>query len=144
MSALGIIGKIFGGTAEGVIGGISDAIDKFVETPEEKEAAAIIRKKMEMEPMKLQAEINKISAAHRSVWVSGWRPAVGWVLAISLGLYYIPQFLVISIVWTKMCYVAMAILPYPVSAISGLLELLTAMLGLAVIRTVEKVKGLTR
>ena len=31
-----------------------------------------------------QVETNKTEAAHRSVWVSGWRPAVGWCCALGV------------------------------------------------------------
>jgi roadblock/LC7 domain-containing protein len=41
-----------------------------------------------------QVEVNKIEAAHSSVFVAGWRPAIGWVCAAAMALYYIPMALV--------------------------------------------------
>ena len=34
------------------------------------------------EVVKGQIELNKIEAQHRSIFVAGWRPAIGWVCAI--------------------------------------------------------------
>ena len=36
---------------------------------------------------KIQVETiktNQIEARHRSVWVAGWRPAIGWSLAVGI------------------------------------------------------------
>ena len=35
-----------------------------------------------------QLEINKVEAASRSVWVSGWRACCGWVAAFALGFHF--------------------------------------------------------
>jgi len=139
-----IIGDIFGSGAGGIVDGVAGAIDRFIETPEEKEAAAILRKKIEQEPAKWQAEINKISAAHRSVFVAGWRPFIGWVLGISLACFYIPQFVLAAIIWVKLSWAASALVAYPIASITGLTQLLYAMLGLGAMRTYEKTKNLTR
>ena len=37
-----------------------------------------------LELVKLQNEINKVEAQHRSVFVSGWRPFIGWLWLIIL------------------------------------------------------------
>jgi hypothetical protein len=36
-----------------------------------------------------QLEVNKIEAAHASVFVAGWRPALGWVIVGAIGFKYI-------------------------------------------------------
>lgn len=144
MGVISKIGELLGGAGGGLVGGIADAIDKFVQTPEEKQAAEILKKKIEQEPQKWQVEINKISAAHRSTFVAGWRPFIGWVLGISLAAFYIPQFVLASIIWVKLSWAAAALVPYPVTSIAGLTELLIGMLGLGTLRTFEKKTGISR
>ena len=36
------------------------------------------------EALKGQLEINKMEAAHKSLFVAGWRPAIGWICAVGL------------------------------------------------------------
>lgn len=40
-----------------------------------------------------QIEINKAEAKHKSIFVAGWRPAVGWVCVAVLGFNYIGVYL---------------------------------------------------
>mgnify|MGYP003644114049 CR=1 FL=1 len=85
-----------------------------------------------------QAETNKIEAAHRSVWVAGWRPCLGWVAALGFAWVFllqpIAQWLVL---------LTGNDIPLPDFQTDALLELTFAMLGLAGLRTYEKQKGLT-
>lgn len=85
----------------------------------------------ELEAIKGQLDINKAEAGSPSVFVAGWRPAIGWVCAAALAF----QYLVRPLVMTK----------YPELQIPGLddnlWQLLTGMLGIAALRSVEKVKG---
>ena len=86
-----------------------------------------------------QIEINKIEAASTSVWVSGWRPAVGWVGATG----YAYEFLFRPIANG----VAIALGLPPVFAgieVEALSSLLLGLLGLGTLRTVEKVKNVAR
>lgn len=77
-----------------------------------------------------QLDINKVEAASSSVFVSGWRPYIGWVCGT--GLAY--QFLIYPI--------AIAWLPKIVQLDMGtLLSLLAGMLGLSGMRTQEKLNG---
>jgi hypothetical protein len=34
--------------------------------------------------LRAQLEVNKVEAAHKSLFVSGWRPAVGWVCVLGM------------------------------------------------------------
>ena len=86
-----------------------------------------------------QAEINKAEAEHRSVFVAGWRPCLGWVAALGFAWVFLLQPLII---WG----LAMSgtDVPLPDFQTDALLELTFAMLGLAGLRTYEKQKGLTK
>jgi hypothetical protein len=79
-----------------------------------------------------QMEINKAEAAHKSIFVAGWRPAVGWVCGFGL-LYNVVLSPFLSI-WLEMPEVDPAML-YPV---------LMGMLGMSSMRSFEKVKGVAR
>ena len=86
-----------------------------------------------------QAETNKIEAAHRSIWVAGWRPCLGWVAALGFAWVFllqpIAQWLVL---------LTGNDIPLPDFQTDALLELTFAMLGLAGLRTYEKQKGLSK
>ena len=86
-----------------------------------------------------QAETNKIEAAHRSVWVAGWRPCLGWISALSFLFMFILQPLA---QWV--CALLGITVTLPDFKTDVLIELTFAMLGLAGLRTYEKQKGLTK
>jgi hypothetical protein len=79
-----------------------------------------------------QMEINKVEAAHKSIFVSGWRPFIGWVCGV--GLLYNVLLSPILDVWFTMPEIDPGLL-YPV---------LMGMLGLGGMRTAEKFKGVAR
>ena len=86
-----------------------------------------------------QAETNKIEASHRSVWVAGWRPCLGWVAAFGFAWLFVLSPLlqwILAITGTD--------IPMPQFQTDVLLELTLAMLGLSGLRTFEKLKGLTK
>lgn len=85
---------------------------------------------------KAQAAINQSEAANGSLFVSGWRPAVGWCCAGALAYTFIlAPFAVFISQW-------FGVVPPKLPALDDrLLELLLGMLGLAGLRTYEKQKG---
>lgn len=86
-----------------------------------------------------QLEINKAEAANPSIFVSGWRPAVGWMCAIGLGM----QFLVAPLIsWGAFVFGVEIVLP-PLD-LGVLVTMLGGMLGLGGMRTYEKVKKVAR
>ena len=83
-----------------------------------------------------QLEINKAEASNPNLFVSGWRPAIGWVCAFALFYQYLAKPLGEGIA---------ASLGHPLPTLPGLDEnlwqLLLGMLGLGGLRTFEKVQG---
>lgn len=77
-----------------------------------------------------QLDINKIEAAHSSVFVAGWRPFIGWVGGLGLGMQSI--ILPITAQVTGRVYNMDTEL---------LLLTLGSLLGIGGMRTFEKVKG---
>jgi hypothetical protein len=85
-----------------------------------------------------QMEINKQEAAHRTVFVAGWRPSIGWIC--SAGLAY--QFVLLPILsWVAL---AQGIPVPPPIELSALIPLLMGMLGLGGLRTYEKKNGIAK
>lgn len=140
MGLSSIIGKLVGSTAAQPIEAIGNVLDKLFTSDEEKAAARAVMAKLAMHPSELQVELNKVEAGHRSVFVAGWRPWIGWVAGISLGLFYIPQYTVAAWLWAHQALSAGTLPPYPVTA-DGLMELVVAMLGMGVLRSAEKLVG---
>ncbi len=136
----GFLGKLLGSGAVDAVSGIANTINQFVETPDEKRAAEALIAKMAAEPAKAQAEINKIEAGHRTLFVAGWRPSIGWVCSISLGLYFIPQYALGAVLWFRLSWAAQEMLEYPIKP-DALMELVLAMLGMGTIRMLEKMTG---
>ena len=82
-----------------------------------------------------QLEINKVEAANPSLFVSGWRPFVGWVCGCGLVYSFVGQPL---LSW----YSSLHSMGIPPSLDMGtLLTTLGGLLGLGGLRTVEKING---
>jgi roadblock/LC7 domain-containing protein len=86
-----------------------------------------------------QVEVNKIEAAHSSVFVAGWRPSIGWVCAAGLAWAFV---LAPITSWALMVLSIKAELP--AIQFDHLFELVLAMLGIGGLRTFEKLRGVAR
>ena len=137
---MGLIDKILGAPVVGAAQGIAGIIDRFVETPEEKQAAEIVKLKLMAEPSRLQVEMNQIEAQNRSLFVAGWRPFVGWVCGFALMYEYILEDV---LAWGFALW-APEVTPPNIEGSDELVTILVAMLGMAGIRTLEKTQGRTK
>jgi len=122
--------KLFGGAAAEPIDALGSAVDKIFTNDEERMQAQAVLDKIAQKPAILQAEINKIEAQHRSLFVAGWRPAIGWVCAIGLAFPFILNPLIEWAGGTG-----------PKIPMDQLMELVVALLGLGTLRTFEKLAG---
>lgn len=86
-----------------------------------------------------QIEVNKTEAQHASVFVAGWRPGIGWVCVAGLTWAFIGA-PVAS--WAAALYGIETKLPE--LQLDYLFELVMAMLGMAGLRSFEKLKGVAR
>lgn len=77
----------------------------------------------------------------RPLFVAGWRPAIGWVCATALAVYYIPRFLVGTLVWAVAAWGQPTLPPMPEMGIGDILGLVGSLLGMSWLRTVEKKAG---
>lgn len=83
-----------------------------------------------------QIQVNLAEAGARSVFVSGWRPFVGWICGLGLAT----QFLVAPL-FTWISSLVGHPTPFPPLDMGTLLTLLAGMLGLGGLRTFEKINN---
>lgn len=83
-----------------------------------------------------QLEINKIEAASERLFVSGWRPFIGWVCGVAFCYHFIIQPILAFIIANSGGDVKL-----PQFDMNALFTVLMGMLGLGGLRTLEKVKG---
>ena len=90
----------------------------------------------ELASMTAQTDINKVEASSSSLFVSGWRPAIGWVCALALAYQYLLRPLSGSIG----AIFGVTIPPLP-GLDDNLWQLMMGMLGMGGLRTYEKTQG---
>ena len=90
-----------------------------------------------------QADVNKIEAASPRFWNSGWRPAIGWVGATALFVYYVPYCIAATVMWVYQCYVTHSLVHRPDLDVSDLIALIVILLGGSTQRMIEKLKGVS-
>ena len=83
-----------------------------------------------------QLDVNKIEAANPSVFVSGWRPFIGWVCGAACAWNWIG--LPITKAGLLLAGITLDISP---ADLTEMLPVLMGMLGLGALRTFEKTKG---
>lgn len=140
-----------------IVGGLVEAVGKIADdlltSDKERLDAQIELQKLGIEAQKIDAglaqgqlDVNKTEASHSSVWVSGWRPAVGWTCVAGLAYNFLAHpFLLWA--WALLQangWVPVGLTPPPSVDVEALLVLLGGILGLGVYRTAEKVKGVSR
>jgi hypothetical protein len=119
-----------------LIGPVTGLLDKFIPDKDQANALAheisTMAERHAQELAKGQLAVNKVEAAHKSLFVSGWRPAIGWICGFAL-MYSTILAPILGIWFT---------VP-PVDS-SLLTSVLMGMLGLGAMRTVEKTKAVAR
>jgi hypothetical protein len=126
--------SILGGSAAKPIEAIGGVFDSLFTSDEERMQAQAVLEKLRQHPGELQAAINQVEAQHRTIFVAGWRPFLGWVGGIGLAF----TFLINPIIqWISGD-------PGPSLPTDVIMELVLGLLGLGAMRTVEKVKGRTK
>jgi hypothetical protein len=119
-----------------LIGPVTGLLNKFIEDKDQANALAheitTLASKQALEINKAQLEVNKVEAAHKSLFVAGWRPFCGWISA--LGLAYNVIIAQILGIWFTVPEVDPALLT----------PVLMGMLGMGAMRSYEKAKGVQR
>lgn len=131
------LGKLVGETAAQPIDAIGNVFDKLFTSDEERSQAEAVLAKIRQRPDILQGEINKIEAQHRSVFVAGWRPFIGWVCGSAMAYSFVFRDMgawALRVWWPE-------VEPPPELAMEHLMAVVGSLLGLGSLRTAEKMKG---
>ena len=117
------------------------AVSKYFDNQSKAELAKIDIQRIVAEHLrevdKGQIEINKAEAASTSIWVAGWRPFIGWSCA--LGVMYAWMFRPLTT--DVLIILGFGDVMLPDLQVEGLITMLCGLLGLAGMRTAEKIKG---
>ena len=126
-----------------LIGPVTGLLDKFIADADERNRLAheiaTLAERQAHEIAKAQIEVNKAEASNHSMFVSGWRPAVGWVCCAGLATNYL---------LVPVCNFVLTITESPITVppldLSEMMPVLLGMLGLGGLRTYEKTKNVAR
>ena len=124
---------------ESLVEPITGLIGKFIPDKDKANALAhdiaTLAEKQHHAAMLAQLEVNKTEAAHSSLFVSGWRPFVGWVCgsALAFNFLILPLLLVFGLGASV-----------PPLDLTTMMPVLMGMLGLGGLRSFEKMKGVAR
>jgi len=135
---LQLLGGLLGGKG-GALKTIAKVVDEIHTSEEEKLDKKILMQRIQQKLAEKQLDVNAKEASHRSIFVAGWRPFIGWIGGLALMFEFI---LSPCIEW----YAKFAglNLTAPEIQTGPLLAIVTSMLGVAGMRSFEKAKGLTK
>lgn len=123
---------------------ISTLLDKVIMDKDEKarlaHEIATLATRQAHEIAMAQIEVNKEEAKHSKLFVSGWRPFIGWTCGVALCWHFLlAEMVTFALVWGGLEVPTM-----PDFDMGSLMTLLFGLLGLGGLRTYEKTKGVTR
>jgi len=127
--SLGDVGGVFTSLREAITG-------EKIADPNEQAKLMLALDEIEAKLNMAQMDVNKTEAQHKSIFVAGWRPFIGWISGSALAYNYIVQPLLFVALSANGIRVEM-----PVLDIGTLMMLMGGMLGFGAFRTFEKVKG---
>ena len=129
---------------QALIGPVTGLLDKFIEDKDQKNALAheiaTLAQKQAHEAQLAQVEVNKQEAQHRSIFVAGWRPFVGWGCGIALAYHFV----LAPIILFSVSITGVQIPELPSFNMETLTTVLLGMLGLGGLRSFEKYKGVSK
>lgn len=141
---MSFLSKIVGGAAAAPIEAIGGALDGLFTSDEERLDKKVLLERLRQKPALAQVALNTAEAGHRTIFVAGWRPYIGWVCGTAIAYEFLFRHL---IAWGVGIYAQVSGIPIeapPEVATEALLELVLAMLGMAGLRSIEKAKGVTK
>ena len=129
---------------QALIGPVASLLDKFIPDADTKNKLAheiaTMAQRHAHEANMGNLEINKTEAQHRSLFVAGWRPFLGWGLSLAM----IWHFLLVPLITFICAFAGVDIPELPHFDMESLMTVLLGMLGLGGLRSFEKAKGLTK
>lgn len=137
---MGLLSKLVGNSIAEPIQAITGLVDEVYTSKDEKLTHAEVMERIKQTPKLAQIELNSAEAKHRTWFVAGWRPSIGWVC--SLGL--LNHFLINPWIQWATCLFGDECIKGPDIDIASMIGIVTAMLGLGYLRTEEKKAGVTK
>ena len=136
---MGWFGTLMSNDVAKPIEAFGNAANALFTSDDERLSRTEMMARIEQQPDSWQNELNKLNAQSESLFIAGGRPFIIWVAGVSLAIYYIPQFTLATYMWVKFSLASGIIQTYPISSTS-LMELVYSLLGLATLRTMDKLK----
>ena len=128
---------------QALVGPVAGLLDKFIEDKDQKarlaHEVATMAENHAQELAKGQLEVNKVEAAHKSLFVSGWRPFIGW----TCGLGMFGNFITIPFSNFVLALFGIDIV-IPLVPLETMMPVLMGMLGLGAMRSYEKKNSVHR
>ena len=122
-----------------LIGPATKLLDKVIEDKDQKAALAheiaTMAEKHAQELAKGQLEVNKVEASNSNLFVSGWRPFIGW----TCGLGMFGNFITIPFANFVLALLEINIV-IPLVPLETMMPVLMGMLGLGAMRSYEKTR----
>lgn len=138
---------MIGDLLKGLIGPILEPLIARIPDPNERararEAAETQMLAGLMAIVQGQLEINKAEAQHASIFVAGWRPAIGWVCGTALAWNFVIHPMLLWVAWI-VPEIGADLNTAPRLDTGELMTVLLGMLGLGGLRTYEKRVGVAR
>jgi hypothetical protein len=123
-----------------VVGTLGKVIDRLWPDQEKRDAAKLelfkLQQSGELQVISQQLEINKIEAANPTLFVAGWRPAMGWTCVSAFAVNFL-----VGPLGTWVAALFNKNLVFPTLNLTDLMPVLLGMLGLAGLRSYEKTQG---
>jgi hypothetical protein len=126
-----------------LISSIGKVADDLFTSDKERLTIALQAKALEADLVKGQMDIDKTEAQNPSVFVAGWRPFIGWVGGLALAYkFLLYPFMLWG--WTSFQgfgWIPHTLNPPPVLDAQELWPIITGMLGIAGLRSFDKLQG---
>lgn len=129
--------KAIGETVDKLFTSDDERLERKNEAEKAQKAFDLEIAKLDAQALQNQTDVNKIEAASTSLFVSGWRPFVGWICGFALAYAAILEPIARFVAQVGFGYTG----PFPVIDSGTTETILYGMLGLGVIRGAEKIKG---
>lgn len=120
-----------------LVGPVAALLDKLIPDKDAREKMAneiaTLAERQAHAQIVAQLEVNKQEAAHKSLFVAGWRPGAGWVCVLSMAFNFLVAPLLIAAGFEVVTL-----------DLSTMMPVLLGMLGLSGMRSFEKRNGVAR
>ncbi|MBL4707086.1 MAG: hypothetical protein JKY48_01410 [Flavobacteriales bacterium] len=128
-----MLASIIAGAVEGLGKTIFSGLDSLITSDDEEQKNSIEKLKLELAPALAQCQINLQEATHKNIFVSGWRPSIGWCCSMGLAYDFVVRPIANGFGFHFVEIDSQALYP-----------LIIALLGLGGLRTYEKKQRITK